>query len=114
LHSKSFSDQHIKRVAKFLHCFLVSHNDHVSLIGGRTRDFCTGALGRNRARVEVILGHPLTREPRVIISLASENSDLSANAEWIRELIDARDGIRTVNNMTNDDICDMIEHLCCS
>ena len=66
-------DQHARRVQKFIYTFLTAQNDNILLIGSRTRDFVTGALGRNRARIEsrqqitlpheIYVCHPSTDEP---------------------------------------------------
>ena len=45
-------DQHARRVQKFICAFSTAQNDNILLIGSRTRDLVTGALGRNRARTE--------------------------------------------------------------
>ena len=39
-------------VCRYSSVLLTAQNDNILLIGVRTRDFVTGALGRNRARIE--------------------------------------------------------------
>ena len=53
VNSFSFKDQHARRVKKFLYTFTSSENMLVLFIGERALRNTIGALGRNRARIEI-------------------------------------------------------------
>ena len=53
---------------------------------------------------EIYVCHPATEEP----------PDQLADAERVRELLDARDGVVELNGISLEDICFMIEHICCA
>ena len=114
LNTPSFKDQHARCVQKFICVFLTAQNDNVLLIGSRTRDFVTGALGRNRARIERRQQITLPHEIYVCHPATEEPPDQLADAEQVRELLDARDGVVELNGISLEDICFMIEHICCA
>ena len=105
-------DQHVRRVQKFICAFLT--NDNVLSFGSRTRDFVTGALGRNRARIESRQQITLPHEIYVCHPATEEHPDQLADAERVRELLDARDGVVELNGISLEDICFMIEHISCA
>ena len=110
LNTSSFMDQHARRVHKFVCAFLTAQNDNILLIGFRTRDFVTGALGRNRARIESRKHITLPHETCVCLPATDEHPD----AERVREPLDARDGVDELNGISFGDICFMIEHIRCA
>ena len=99
LNAPSFMDQHARRVQKFVCALLTAQNDNVLLIGSRTRDFVTGALGRNRARIESRQQITLPHEIYVCHSATRKPPDQLADAERVRELFDARDGVVELNGI---------------
>ena len=103
--SKNFSDQHLNRVRKFLHSFSTSKNLNVQLIGKRARENTIGALGRNRARCEVM----------AVRSISSQLPDVTllATAQSIRNLVDVRDNLVALPGFNREDISSMLESLCC-
>ena len=97
---RTFKQQHITRVSKFIQSFLVSGNSHVLLIGERARRTATGALGRNWVRCAAA-------------AVPAPCADLLARAQGIRELLDVRDGITFLPGFTKDDTVLVITDLCC-
>ena len=75
VNSFSFKDQHARRVKKFLYTFTSSENMHVLFIGERALRNTIGALGRNRARIEISS------------NVSKSNSDqITTPTEGVREL----------------------------
>ena len=115
VNSFSFKDQHARRVKKFLYTFTSSENMHVLFIGERALRNTIGALGRNRARIEISSNVSKSNSDQITSPTegVSELTDLLDNARQIRELIDARDGITELSGFTYDEISSIIQDLCC-
>ena len=113
--SFSFKDQHARRVKKFLYTFTSTENMHVLLIGERALRNTIGALGRNRARIEISSNVSKSNSDQITSPTegVSELTDLLDNARQIRELIDARDGITELSGFTYGEMSSIIQDLCC-
>ena len=88
---------------------------HVRFVGERALGNIIGALGRNRARIEISSNVSKSNYAQITspVEDVSEIMDLLGNARQIRELIDARDGITELNGFTYGEISLMIQDLCC-
>ena len=88
---------------------------HVLFIGERALRNTIGALGRNRARIEISSNVSKSNSDQITSPAegVSELTDLLDNARQIRELLDARDGITELSGFTYDEISSIIQDLCC-
>ena len=88
---------------------------HVRFVGERALGNIIGALGRNRARIEISSNVSKSNYAQITSPAedVSEIMDLLGNARQIRELIDARDGITELIGFTYGEISLMIQDLCC-
>ena len=91
VNSFSFKDQHARRVKNFLDTFTSSKNMHVLIIGEHASRNTIGALGHNRARIEIYCNGSKSNYAQIISPTegVSEFMDLLGNARQIHELIDA-------------------------
>ena len=92
-----------------------SVNMHVLFIGERALRNTTGALDRNRARIEISSNVSKSNSDQITSPTegVSELLGLLGNARQIRELIDTRDGITEFNGFTYGEISSIIQDLCC-
>ena len=97
---RNFTEQHKKRVSKFLDAFRTSSNSHVLYIGARADLYAHGHIGRNRTRCLEDVG------------VETPTTDLLARSMAITELLDIRDGIKALPGYTHDDVVSTIEYLC--
>ena len=88
---------------------------HVLFIGERAFRTTIGALGRNRARIEISSNVSKSNSDQITSPTkgVSELTDLLHNARQIRELIDARDGITELSGFTYGEISSIILDLSC-
>ena len=93
---------------------LSTQNDNIVLIGLPTRDFVTRGLGRSRAQIESRQCITLPHGTYVYNLTTNETLEQLTEAERVREPIDARDGVVELKNISLEDICFMIERLCCA
>ena len=107
--SPSFKSQHKARIAKFISSFLQSKNEHVNLIGLRALQCTNGSLGRNWVRCRSGGSIPLSTRSYVPVT---DPQDVF-KARGIRDLLDVRDGISTLDIYTSEDITHAIQCLCC-
>ena len=99
--SRTFEDQHFKRVSKFVNSIVESENEHLAFIGERAKSYSHGSLGRNYRRCM-----DKTVNDR-------QNPELLSIAQSICELLEVRDGQRVIPGLSRLDVHEMIEYLCC-
>ena len=51
INGRSFSDQHVSRVKKFVNSFLISVNSKIRFIGEMAMNYSYGPLGRNCTKI---------------------------------------------------------------
>ena len=103
INSRSFADQHVSRVKKFVNSFMISQNDKIRFIGQMAMLYSCGPLGRNVTRIGNL--------DNVILNV---DGDLYCNAKAISDLIDVRDGLKYLPELDRDDVELLIEDLCCN
>ena len=91
VNSFSFKDQHARRVKNFLDTFTSSENMHVLFSDECAPRNTIGALGHNRARIEISYNCSKSNYAQIIspTECVSEFTDLLGNTRQIHELIDA-------------------------
>ena len=106
VHGRSFADQHVARVYKFMQSFVKSPNQHVLFIGEKARQCTNGALGRNWAMCVASRG-PVPHR-------VSPDSAVHANANCICELLDVRDRLAEIPGFNVADVNMIISDICCT
>ena len=100
--SNTFVAQFRRRITKFVKTFVNSDNDYVSFIGECARYNSHGVLGRNVTRV-------LFNDS---CSITNPSIDTITTAKAIQELLDVRDKIKEMPELSYNDVDDMIDNLC--
>ena len=101
--SRSYDDQHVSRVKKFVNSFMISQNEKIRFIGQMATLYSYGPLGRN-----------FTRHGNLDNVILNAETDLCCKAKAISELIDVRDGLKYLPELDRNDVDLMIEDLCCN
>ena len=103
INGRSFSDQHVSRVKKFVNSFIMSVNSKIRFIGEMAMSYSYGPLGRNCTKIYF----------NGSIAECNDDMNLICCAKAIYDLLEVRDGIKLLPGLDKNDVELLIEDLCC-
>ena len=103
INGRSFSDQHVSRVKKFVNSFIMSVNSKIRFIGEMAMSYSYGPLCRNCTKIYF---NGSSAE-------CNDDMNLICCAKAIYDLLEVRDGIKLLPGLDKNDVELLIEDLCC-